>query len=83
MHFLLLRGAEHPLRRHYPDLNGGVRVEGEDPFPLFADFCARHRDGLEPLIATRVTNTNEVGRSATSASGLSRARGAKPASRCI
>jgi hypothetical protein len=63
VHFLLLRGAEHPLRRHYPNLNGGVRVSDADPFPLFEDFCARHRDLLLPLIRTRVTNTNEVGRS--------------------
>ncbi len=70
VHFLLLRGAEHPLRRHYPDLNGGVPIEGEDPFPLFQDFCARHRDGLLPLIRTRITNTNEVGRSATLNAGF-------------
>jgi hypothetical protein len=63
VHFLLLRGAEHPLRRHYPDLGGGA-AEGEDPFPLFRDFVTRHRDELVGLIETRVTNTNEVGRSA-------------------
>lgn len=62
VHFLLLRGADDPLRRHYPNLNGGRRVEGEDPFPLFAAFCERHRDALLPLIRSRVTNTNEVGR---------------------
>ncbi len=36
VHFLLLRGADHPLRRHYRNLNGGALLEGEDPFPLFA-----------------------------------------------
>ena len=36
--YLLLRGAEHPLRRFYPNLNGGQRIEGEDPFPQFRDF---------------------------------------------
>jgi hypothetical protein len=65
VHFLLLRGAEHPLRRHYANLNGGKRIAGEDPFPLFADFCETHRDALMPLIRSRVTNTNEVGRSGT------------------
>jgi hypothetical protein len=63
VHFLLLRGADDPLRRHYRNLNGGVGVEDEDPFPLFARFCARHREELMPLIRSRVTNTNEVGRS--------------------
>jgi hypothetical protein len=63
VHYLLLRGAEHPLRRHYPDLGGGG-TEGEDPFPLLKDFVAQHRGEITELIETRVTNTNEVGRSA-------------------
>lgn len=62
VHFLLLRGAQHPLRAFYPYLNEGRAKEG-DPFPAFRDFCLSHRAELEPLIATRVTNTNEVGRS--------------------
>ncbi|HEY1963095.1 MAG TPA: DUF2332 domain-containing protein [Rhizomicrobium sp.] len=64
VHYLLLRGAEHPLKRFYANLNGGKPVEGEDPFPAFRDFVEKHRRELAPLIATRVTNTNEVGRSA-------------------
>src|SRR5271156_2010214 len=63
VHFLLLRGAQHPLRDFYPDLNGG-KISGEDPFPAFRDFCLTHRAELETLIISRVTNTNEVGRSA-------------------
>jgi hypothetical protein len=63
VHFLLLRGAEHPLRRFYPNLNDGVRVEGEDPFPHLVDFVQTHRDALLPLILSKVTNTNETGRS--------------------
>jgi hypothetical protein len=70
VHFLLLRGADDPLRRHYPNLNGGARVEGEDPFPHFAAFCGKHRDALLPLIRSRVTNTNEVGRSAVLHAGF-------------
>ncbi len=63
VHYLLLRGAQHPLRRFYRNLNGKP-VEGEDPFPDFRDFLWRYRDELAPLVATGVTNTNEVGRSA-------------------
>jgi hypothetical protein len=63
VHFLLLRGAQHPLRDFYPDLNSGHTKAG-DPFPPFRDFVRAHRAQLEQLIATRVTNTNEVGRSA-------------------
>lgn len=61
VHFLLLRGAQHPLRGFYPDLGG---TNTGDPFPAFRDFCLMHRDQLLPLIKSRVTNTNEVGRSA-------------------
>lgn len=64
VHFLLLRGAEHPLRRFYANLNGGTRAENlVDAFPAFRDFVIRHRDELAPLVRTRVTNTNEVARS--------------------
>jgi len=63
VHFLLLRGAQHPLRRFYPDLNGWKTVEGEDPFPAFKDFIESHRAELAPIVAGRITNTNEVGRS--------------------
>lgn len=63
VHYLLLRGVQHPLRRFYRNLNGKP-VEGEDPFPDFRDFVHRYRDELAPLVANRITNTNEVGRSA-------------------
>jgi hypothetical protein len=65
VHFLLLRGAQHPLRRFYPNLNNGKRVEGEDPYPHFVDFAAAYREALLPLIVSKVTNTNEVGRCAS------------------
>jgi len=63
VHFLLLRGARDPLRRFYPDLNGWKTIEGEDPFPVFKAFVESHRAELAPIIASRITNTNEVGRS--------------------
>jgi hypothetical protein len=64
VHFLLLRGAQHPLRCFYPDLNGWKTVEGDDPFPAFKDFVESRRAELAPIVASRITNTNEVGRSA-------------------
>jgi hypothetical protein len=62
VHYLLLRGDQHPLRRFYPNLNGGKRIEGEYPFPHFRDFVHAHTSELVPLIQAGVTNTNEVGR---------------------
>ncbi len=70
VHYLLLRGAQHDLRRFYPDLSGGAAVEGEDPFRAFRDFCLAHRAQIEALIASRVTNTNEVGRSSALHAGF-------------
>ena len=63
VHYLLLRGAEHPLRSFYPNLSAGAPTDG-DPYAAFRDFCLAHRAEIEALIAARVTNTNEVGRSA-------------------
>ena len=49
VHFLLLRGAQHPLRRFFANLNGGKVEDGEDPFPVFKAFVAQYRDELAPL----------------------------------
>ncbi|HEY1709079.1 MAG TPA: DUF2332 family protein [Rhizomicrobium sp.] len=35
VHFLILRGAQHPLTRFYATAGGTVRAEDEDPFPDF------------------------------------------------
>ena len=64
VHFLLLRGADDPLRRFYPSVGGAVSPEGEDPFPDFKAFVSKRIDQIDPLIRARVTNTNEIGRSA-------------------
>ncbi len=64
VHFLILRGARHPLTRFYATAGGTEAPDGEDPFPHFQDFVRTHRAQIEKLIETRVTNTNEVGRSA-------------------
>ncbi len=63
VHFLLLRGAAHPLGDYYASLGGTAKPGDADPFPLFVDFVARHRAEIERLVCSRVTNTNEVGRS--------------------
>ncbi|MGH6889480.1 MAG: DUF2332 domain-containing protein [Rhizomicrobium sp.] len=63
VHYLLLRGAQHPLRVFYPTLTDTP----DDParsFPAFCDFAEKHREEIGHLLRTRVTNTNEVGRSA-------------------
>jgi hypothetical protein len=64
VHYLLLGGLDHPLAVVY-------RGESDaDPGPLFIDVCLAHRAEVAQLLATRHTNTNEVGRSAVVGLGL-------------
>ena len=67
VHYLLLKGADHPLRDCYATLGGDARA---DVFALFHDFVFSRRDAVTSLIETRVTNTNEVGRSAILRAGF-------------
>lgn len=62
VHYLLLGGEEHALRRWYPAL---AEARAEDPataFPVFREFCVLHRVALEGLIETRLTQTNVIQR---------------------
>jgi hypothetical protein len=58
VHYLLLGGLRHPLGAVY---SGASEA---DPGPLFVDVCLSQREQVLHLLATRHTNTNEVGRSA-------------------
>jgi hypothetical protein len=75
VHFLLLSGAEHALAAYY-DTVGIVRGLPPGPPPegdvaaAFTDFCQLRRAELEQLIATRSTQTNEVGRCSSLLPGL-------------
>ena len=75
VHFLLLGGTRHPLARHYDTVRsvipgGDGPGDARDPHvPLpsdvvadFKDFCVTQRTELLELLATRSTQTNEVGR---------------------
>jgi hypothetical protein len=64
VHFLLLRGADHPLKEFYPTLGGPAEADLEQAFPQFRNFVLAHEDAVGSLIRARVTNTNEIGRSA-------------------
>jgi hypothetical protein len=67
----LLRGADHPLRRFYPNLDDrACKSDSAAVFPAFRNFVEVHREEIALLIRTRVTNTNEVGRSAVLHAGF-------------
>lgn len=62
VHYLLLGGAEHPLRDWYPGLSEGPTRAAESVFEPFRDFCSKNRDAIEGLIQTRLTQTNVLQR---------------------
>jgi hypothetical protein len=68
VHFLLLRGTVHPLRDYYPSLGG--KRQGAEVFSLFRSFALDHGEAVRRLVESRVTNTNEVGRSAVLRAGF-------------
>jgi len=72
VHFLLLRGADHPLRNFYPDL-APEPSRAAEVYPEFHSFCRLHRDEILDLLETRRTQTNEVSRCLYLALGLDRA----------
>lgn len=62
-HELVLAGSTHPLAAYFPSTGGGRAVDAALP-AVFDDFCAVHADALRTRIATRSTQTNEIGRCA-------------------
>ncbi len=70
VHFLLLSGDDHVLCEFYDTVaalrGGDPGAPGGSPdgdvAAVFAGFCAERRSQLEELIATRTTQTNEIGR---------------------
>lgn len=63
VHFLLLKGIQHPLAAFYRSLSGTI-AWAEDPYPTFRSFCVEHAKELRSLISSRLVQTNEVARCA-------------------
>jgi hypothetical protein len=63
VHYLLLGGAEHDLRMHYPALTGEPRPS-QPAFPAFRDFCLHQLEPIADLLRTRRTQTNVIQRCA-------------------
>jgi hypothetical protein len=66
VHHLVLADPAAEVARWYPSVDPAEaerrRAAGEDPYPAFRRFCLDRRDAIEDLVATRTTQTNEVGR---------------------
>jgi hypothetical protein len=63
-HYLLLSGVQHDVARYYPSVTADPAPIDEALYPAFRDFCLRNAEAMRPLIASRLVQTNEVGRSA-------------------
>lgn len=61
VHYLLLRGTQHPLRAYYGSLTETPRPP-EDMYAHFRDFCHAHKDTIRQLAATSWVQINYVGR---------------------
>lgn len=61
--YLLLSGVQHELGAYYPAV-GGTQQADARAWDLFVDFCDRYEKDIVKIVNERVTNTNEVGRSA-------------------
>ena len=63
VHDLVLAGDAHPLAAYFQSV-GGQRPADEALHACFVDFCAARRSELLARIASRTTQTNEIGRCA-------------------
>lgn len=63
VHYLLLRGMDHPLRNFFPDV-AHIPNTRDEPYPIFRAFCLERADEVRALIAARRVQTNEVARCA-------------------
>ena len=68
VHSLVLADPTSELANYYPTVTDSPRAG--DPYPVFAEFCRTHRAEVAAGVATRRTQTNEVGRSALFLIGL-------------
>lgn len=62
-HRLIQADPIHPLSRYYPSLGGTDGVDA-GTWPLFREFLLERADQVRELVASRVTQTNEVRRAA-------------------
>jgi hypothetical protein len=65
-HYLLLRGARHPVAAFYPSITPSAENPGtnQDPYPAFRAFCVEQSAAIRALIGARLVQTNEVRRCA-------------------
>ena len=61
VHFLLLKGYDHPLKEYYPSIVSNPKPYQES-FITFKEFCRENKNEIVLIIKTRLVQTNEVRR---------------------
>lgn len=61
VHYLLLKGTEHPLKDYYPSIVETPK-SFKDSFSIFKDFCMNCQKEIEVILQTKLVQTNEVRR---------------------
>ena len=61
VHYLLMKGYNHPLAGFYPSLTEQPFPK-EQAYPVFEDFCSSYSDKIIELIKSKIVQTNEVRR---------------------
>ena len=71
VHLLVLRGADHPLRRYYPSVVGERALPPGEAGPALVSFGAEFAAELAGIISTRLVQTSHVQRALALRLGLS------------
>ena len=70
VHYLLLKGYDHPLKNYYPTITGTPVTDYNGFYELFQDFCQKNSQEIIQLMQTKIIQTNEVRRSTVLLTGF-------------
>lgn len=63
VHYLLMKGTDHPLKDYYPSMVCDPKPYTES-FESFKSFCLTYRNEIESILSSKLVQTNEVRRCA-------------------
>lgn len=64
VHYLLLKGIDHPLKRYYPSVTEECQKVNKETYRYFKDFCRKYENEIIAILKSKLVQTNEVRRSA-------------------
>ncbi|HLR63033.1 MAG TPA: DUF2332 domain-containing protein [Lentibacillus sp.] len=64
VHYLLLKGKEHPLKEYYPSLTDSPKNIDSSTFVCFKEFCTAYKNDIVSILRNKLVQTNEVRRCA-------------------